>query len=338
MTRHEFHTDVPFELEAGGRLDSLTLVYFTPDREYKPSDSVVWICHTITSDADPEDWWPSMVGPGKLFDTDKYFVICVSLICSPYGSTCPASLNPATGKPYLLSFPRITVRDTVRANILVREALGIEKIKFLIGPSIGGFQAAEWAIMEADRIENLALLATTVRVTPYLTAYNESQRLALLADQTFLAQENVDGGKAGLHCTRGIALISYRYSEGYDKTQYEKDDDVLFADRAASYQRYQGDKLLARGFDAYSYYYLLYMLDSMNVGRGRGGVAKALSMIKAKTLMINIDTDGIFPVSSGRASASLIPDCDFYEISSRFGHDGLFLENEQLEVIIKPFI
>lgn len=338
MLRHEFHTDEPFVFEAGGRLDSLSLVYYTSDRDYKPSDEVVWICHTITSNADPEDWWPSMVGKGKLFDTDKYFVICVSLICSPYGSSCPASINPATGKPYLLSFPRTTVRDTVRANILVREFLGIEKIHFLIGPSVGGFQAVEWAVIEPERIENLAMLASGVRVTPYLTAFNESQRLAILADSSYLAAESVDGGKAGLRCARSIALISYRSSEGYNRTQPERDEDTLFADRAASYQRYQGDKLLARGFDAYSYTYLSYILDSMNIGRGRGGIEAALSKIKARTLIINIESDGLFPAKTGRDAAAMIPHSEFYVISSDFGHDGLFLEPEQMEVIVKPLL
>lgn len=335
MIRRSLIVNEPFAFEAGGTLAGMEIAYYTSDREYRPGDKVVWICHALTGNANPEDWWPQMVGEGCLIDPARYYVVCVSMIGSPYGECGPASINPATGKPYLLDFPKTTIRDMVKATILVRRHLGISKVDLLIGPSIGGFQAVEWSVMEPDIFTESVFLATDTRVPPILTAYEETQRMALLADPTFLAAEGLDGGRKGLECARAMALISYRTSEGYNLTQPETDDDVLFADRAASYQRYQGQKLIKRDFDAYSYWYLSYSLDSMNVGRGRGGVAAALAGIKARCMVINIPTDAIFTPSRGRANAAAIPGAEYREIISDFGHDGFLIENDQLTAIFR---
>ena len=337
MVFRKFISEEPFHFEAGGTLDRLTLVYHTSPRPYRPGEKVVWICHPLTGNSNPEDWWPQMVGPGKIFDTDKYYVVCAGMLGSPYGSSSPASTNPATGRPFFFEFPRLTVRDIVRANIRVREHLGIERIDLMIGPSIGGFQALEWVIMEPERIGEAVFLATSVRVTPFLTAFNESQRMALLADPTFRAAESLDGGKAGLACARSIALISYRCSRGYNTTQFEPAQDTLFADRAASYQRYQGKKLVDR-FDAYCYWYLTYALDSMNIGRGRGGIEEALKKIRARCLVVGIDTDVIFPPEQARTTAEILCHAEYREIRSNFGHDGFLVESDQLSAILAPFL
>ena len=327
----------PLEFEAGGVLDSAEIVFHTSPREYKTGDRVVWICHALTGNSNPEDWWPGMVGEGKVIDPSVCYVVCVSMLCSAYGACGPASLNPSSGKPWLLDFPRTTVRDMVKAEILVRQTLGIEKVDVLIGPSIGGFQAVEWAVMEPDVIKKLVLLATDVRTTPYLTAFNESQRMAIKADPSFLQAKDIHGGEEGLKCARSIALISYRSYAGYNIRQAEKEE-AIFADRASSYQRYQGDKLVNRGFDAYSYWYLTYAFDSMNVGRGRGGVEKALSSVEAETSVINVTSDQLFPPEAGRRNAKLIRGASYFEIESSFGHDGFLLENAQLGEIIKPIV
>ncbi|MCQ2140556.1 MAG: alpha/beta fold hydrolase [Bacteroidales bacterium] len=316
----------------------MDLVYHTPEREYSKGEKVIWICHALTGNSDPEDWWPQMVGKGTLIDVDKYYVVCVSMICSSYGECSPATIDPATGKPYLLSFPDTTIRDMVRANILVRKHLGIEKIDLMIGPSIGGFLTYEWAVMEPEVIKNAFFLATANRVPPFLTAFNESQRMAMLADPTFKEAKDIHGGELGLKCARSIALISYRTCDGYNTTQSEKDDDIMVADRASSYQRYQGEKLIRREFDAYSYWYLSYALDSMNLGRGRGGVEAALSTIKAKSIVVSITSDMLFPPSLGAASAAAIPGAVHKQISSIYGHDGFLIENDQLCDILAPVI
>lgn len=332
------HLDRRFEFECGGFIDSPDLVYFTSPRDYKPGEKVVWVCHALTGNSNPEDWWPEMVGPGCLFDPDRYFIVCVSMLCSPYGECNPATINPATGRPYLLDFPKTTVRDVVNANICVRKHLGIEKIDMMLGPSIGGFQTVEWTCMEPDVILNSVFLATSVKALPFLTAFNESQRMALRADSSFMAAEDIHGGEAGLMCARSIALISYRTSMGYNVSQEEPDVDVLFSDRAASYQRYQGLKLVNRGFDAYGYWYLSYILDSMNVGRGRGGVENALRSIRANCILIGITTDQLFPSELLREASEMIPHASFHEIDSIFGHDGFLIENDQLDAILRPYV
>lgn len=337
MRIDKIHIPGEFAFEAGGSIQGLDLVFHRSDRPYTKGEKVVWIAHALTANSDPTDWWPDMVGEGKLFDPEKYYIVCVNMIGSPYGSSSPASVNPSTGKAYMLDFPKVTVRDIVRGNILVREHLGIEHIDLMVGASIGGFQAVEWCVMEPERISRAVFIATATRVSPYLTAFEESQRMALLADQTFLEAKDLKGGEAGLRCARSMALISYRSFDGYCLTQAEKDEDCLFADRAASYQRYQGKKLSDR-FDAYCYWSLSYSLDSHNLGRGRGGVEKALSLIQADSTLICIDSDCLFPPEDMKVFAQGIGGAKYHQISSRFGHDGFLLEYQALTNIIEPLL
>ena len=332
MIRHELTARL--ELEAGGILPAARVVYHTSHETWDGRRRVIWICHALTANSDPEDWWPEMVGPGKAIDTREYFVACVNMLGSAYGSEGPARENPATGKPWLLDFPKVTVRDMVAASIVVRKALGIQSIDLLVGSSIGGFQAIEWAVTEPDVFQRCVFIATAPRVSPYLSATVEAQRMALEADPTFREARDLSGGAAGLKCARAQALISYRCFEGYGLTQFEADPDTLFAGRAASYERYQGEKLVRRQFDAYSYHTLCDALDSHNVGRGRGGVEAALSRVKARTTVVSIDTDALFPPQEGSVWARWIPGAEYIEIPSRFGHDGFLLETARLTAIL----
>lgn len=335
MKRHVLHYTEGFDFEAGGHLDTMDIAYYTSEKEYTPGDKVIWICHALTGNADPVEWWPQMCGPGCLYDSQKYFLVSVAMICSAYSDCGPRTINPATGKPYLLSFPETTVRDMVKSAIIVRKHLGIEKIDMMLGPSIGGFLTTEWLVTEPDVIRNAVILATADRATPYLVAFNESQRMAMLADPTFLEQKDIHGGEKGLECARSIALISYRTFEGYHASQQDPDVDTLFAERAASYQRYQGKKLVSRQFDAYSYWYLSRALDSMNVGRGRGGVEKALGSIKAKCTVICITSDQLFPAAQLKRISESIPGATYHEIYSIYGHDGFLIENDVLVSILE---
>lgn len=327
-----------FSFEAGGCLNQLEIVYHTSEREYQQGDRVVWLCHALTANSDPLDWWPEMVGQGCCVDPDKDFVVCVNIFGSAYGTTGPRHYYTAPHNSHTtatpLDFPKFTVRDTARLFTLVREHLGIKQVDLLVGSSIGGFHALEWAIMEGERIKQAAFIATAPRVSPWISAWMEVQRMALEADPTFFACESLAGGQKGLEVARAMSLISYRSFDGYNLTQYETDDDCLFASRAASYERYQGEKLVKRGFDAYSYYYLLHCVDSQNVGRSRGGVPAALAQIKAKTIVIAITSDGLFPPCEGREWAKHIPNAQYFEIESRFGHDGFLLETKQITEIL----
>ncbi len=328
MIKKTFRYDKPFALESGGAVDHIDICYHVSG-EFTPAKKVIWICHALTANSNPEEWWDSLTGPGKLFDTDKYFVICANILGSCYGTTGPASIAPATGKAYLLDFPAVTIRDQVAAHELLRKQLNISGIDLLIGGSGGGFQAIEWSISSPDLIRNLCLIATNAIVSPWRTAFSHTQRMALYTDPSFLAQENTDGGKKGLACARAIALLSYRSYKGYQLTQQEEDVDFLFAGKAGRYQEYQGKKLTDR-FDAYSYFTLTNSLESHNVGRHRGGAEQALGTVKAKTLCIAIKSDMLFPVSELEFIRQHVPGAQLELIDSNFGHDGFLLESEQI--------
>ena len=329
MLRQEITTTI--QLENGGTLKDAHLVFHTSAERH---GRVIWICHALTANSNPEDWWPEMVGPGRTIDPEKDFVVCVNMLGSAYGSESPARTNPKTGKPWMLDFPAITIRDSVSAFIAVRKHLGIESIDLLIGASNGGFNAIEWAVTEPERMKRCLFLCTAPRISPFLGATVEAQRMALEADPSFREAKDLRGGAAGLKCARAQALISYRSFRGYGRTQYEEDPDTLFAGRVASYERYQGEKLLRRGFDAYCYYTQCNALDSHNVGRGRGGVQKALGTIQAPCTIVAVDSDQIFPPEEGKQWSRWIPNAEYIEISSDFGHDGFLLEIPKLSAII----
>jgi homoserine O-acetyltransferase len=180
-------------------------------------------------------------------------------------------------------------------------------------------------------------MATTARVSPWLTAFEESQRMAVEADPGFRAAESLAGGREALRCARTIALLSYRCDQGYNLRQRESDPDVIFPERACSYHQYQGEKFVRR-FDAYSYWYLSHAVDSINVGRGRGGVAEALGRIRADSLVAAIDTDLIFPPRDMAPLAEAIPHARFALIRSLFGHDGFLLETGQITALLQPIL
>jgi homoserine O-acetyltransferase len=184
--------------------------------------------------------------------------------------------------------------------------------------------------------DNLILIVTTAKSSPWVIAFSQSQRLALQADQTF-KQEILGGGNEGLKAARSIALLSYRGRSSYNITQQDSSEDLLDGYRAKTYQDYQGEKLVKR-FDAYTYFTLLNALDSHNMGRNRGGLEKALGQIKAKTLVVGIDSDILFPVEEQKQLAALMPNATYSEIHSNFCHDGFLIEHEQLTRIIKEFL
>ena len=335
MRWNKLRIEDDFAFEVGGSVSGIEVVYHTSDREYKAGDRVVWLCHALTANSNPMDWWPEMVGKGCCIDPEKDYVVCVNIFASPYGTTgprdwCAGKRREAKGERSPLDFPKVTVRDMARLFPIVRKYIGIEKVDLLVGSSIGGFQALEWAILEPEVIERAAFIATAPRVTPWLGAWMESQRMAIEADPTFKACESLAGGQKGLEAARALSLISYRTFDGYNLTQAEEDEDCLFAGRVASYERYQGEKLVKRDFDAYSYYYLTWSVDSHNVGRKRGGVAAALGEIKAKSVVITITSDGLFPPVEGREWAAWIPGAKYVEIESKWGHDGFLLETEAI--------
>lgn len=335
MSTQIFEHKQVFKLESGEQLAELEIGFHTYGTLNANRDNVVWICHALTANSDVLDWWKGLFGTGHYFNPEEHFIVCANIIGSAYGSSNPLSINPASGQPYYLSFPQFTVRDMVKAHQLLAEHLHIKDINILIGGSLGGQQALEWGITEPERIKNLILIATNARHSPWGIAFNESQRLAISADSTFY-DNTPDGGSKGLKAARSIALLSYRNYKTYGVTQQEENDTLVDGYRASSYQNYQGEKLVNR-FNAYSYWYLSKSMDSHHVGRGRNGVEKALSLVKARTLVIGIKSDVLFPIEEQLYLFNHIPKSAFAELESFYGHDGFLIETEVLTNIMTSF-
>ncbi|MBI9032884.1 MAG: homoserine O-acetyltransferase [Bacteroidales bacterium] len=336
MSHTVYKHKATFELELGQSFSEIDIAYHAYGELNAGKSNVVWICHAYTANSDPMEWWPGMVGRGKFFDPDKHFIICANILGSCYGTTGPLSINPETEKSWFRSFPEITVRDMAHAHILLANHLGIDKIHILIGASVGGHQAMEWAICQPDRIRHLKLLVTNASFSPWAIAFNASQRMAIEADSTFFL-DRADGGLKGLAAARSIALLSYRNATAYNLTQKETETDKTSDFKVESYQRYQGEKLIRR-FNAYSYYILSKSLDNHNVARGRNSFKEALGCIEAKTLIIGITTDMLIPVEEQKLLEAHIPNSRLEIIHSDFGHDGFLLENEILTKVFNEFI
>jgi homoserine O-acetyltransferase len=325
-----------FVLESGKILPELQIAFHTYGNLNSKKNNVIWITHALTANSDVLDWWRGLFGTNCLFNPKEHFIVCANIIGSHYGSTGPLSINPDTGNPYYHNFPEITIRDMVNAHILLRNHLGIDQIKFIIGGSLGGQQALEWAIAESDIIENLIVIATNAQHSPWGIAFNEAQRLAIKADRTWFNNAS-DAGLEGLKAARAIALLSYRNAKIYNITQKEETNNLPEIFKAVSYQNYQGEKLVKR-FNAFSYWYLSKAMDSHNVGRNREGVVQALQKIKAKTLVIGISSDILFPTNEQKFLAENIPNANYAEIDSLYGHDGFLIETEKItKTILKHF-
>jgi homoserine O-acetyltransferase len=325
----------PFPLESGGALAGARVAYRTWGQLNAGRDNVVWVCHALTANADVLDWWTGLFGAGCFFDPADWFIVCANVLGSCYGSTSPLDADPATGQGRFQDFPLLTIRDLVAAHEALRQALGLARIHTLIGGSLGGQQALEWAASQPDVISHLIVIATSARHSAWGIAFNEAQRMAIEADATY-HENRPGGGDAGLAAARAVALLSYRGYDAYANTQTEPDDNRLRDFRASSYQRYQGHKLVAR-FDAYSYAVLTRAMDSHNLGRGRGGVAAALAGIRARTLVLGITSDVLFPLSEQHAIAQGIPGAVYGELDSSFGHDGFLLETVKITQSLEVF-
>lgn len=335
-----FKQESPFRLESGVILPGYHLAYTTHGKLNAAKNNVVWIFHALTANSNPLEWWPGLVGDQKFFDPAKYFIICVNKPGSPYGSISPLSINPQTSQPYYHDFPVITIRDMAKMYQQLKDHLGIKKIFIGLGGSTGGMQLLEWAIEEPELFEHIVPIATNAALSPWGVAFNASQRMAIEADHTWLDRRN-DAGQKGLATARSIALLSYRHYTGYgitqprDKAYVELTAGVNYA--ADNYQRYQGLKLVNR-FNVVCYYRLTQSMDSHDVGLNRGGVEVALGSIKAKTLVIGIKSDVLYPITEQEFLQQQIPGAELLTISSDFGHDGFLLEYEKIEPALTEFI
>jgi homoserine O-acetyltransferase/O-succinyltransferase len=332
-----FKYDHPFELEGGEVLPGITVAYHAYGRLNADKSNVVWVCHALTANSDVARWWPGVVGENGAVRPQDYFIVCANILGSCYGSSGPLSIDPRTEKPYYERFPMVTIRDMVKAHILLRKHLGLEKIGLLMGGSMGGYQVLEWAVMEREVIGKLFLIGTSPAESAWGIAVHTAQRLAIEADPSW-DSPSPEAGRRGLKAARAIGILTYRNYGIMVKTQTDPDREKLDQYRAASYIEYQGDKLISR-FHAYSYWLLTKAMDSHQLARGRGGNLEAvLKEIDQQTLLIGVTSDILCPVEEQLFMAANMPDVELVEIDSAYGHDGFMVEGEKIATLLREWL
>ena len=310
-----------FKTESGTELSAIRIFYHSWGKLNSRADNVIWICHGLTADSNAAAWWPGLIGPGKTFDTNKYFIICPNTPGSCYGSSTPKELKSAADLPDTEKL-KISARDIANMFDQMAAQLGIRQIVVLTGPSIGGFLALEWAIANTLPVKKLVLVATSYYASPWNIAINETQRMAI----------NNQNKKEGLATARAIAMLSYRSAEAYNSTQQGKNKTNEFY--AATYQQYQGEKLVKR-FSPDAYEFMIDLFNSHDVSRKRADAHAALSKVNIPALVIGFTHDNLFPPREQHQLTEMIPDATLQMIASDFGHDAFLTESRKVSTIIK---
>lgn len=351
-----------FALEGGGRLDEITLAYETWGELDATGSNAILVCHALTGDAHAAGpsgpghpsagWWDELIGPGKAIDTDQYYVVCANVLGGCQGTTGPASVNPADGKPYGARFPVVSIRDMVRTQALLADHLGIDRWLSVVGGSMGGMQAVEWGVMYPERLASMVLIASTAAASPLQIGWSEVGRLAVVQDPKwnggeYYDAEPGDGPHEGLMLARRIAQIHYRsdqsYADRFGRTTVDKLDTFNMWDRfqIESYLDYHGQKLVRR-FDANSYLVLNKAMDLHDVGRGRGGVASALSRVHVPSMVVSIDSDALYTPRQQHELRDLLAaggsEVTYVGITSDHGHDGFLIEFAQLAPMVADYL
>ena len=345
----DFVLDEHLLLDCGRTLAGVTLHYAVYGRLNAAHDNAVLVCHALSGSAQVGAWWPELFAPGALLKLDQDCVICVNLIGSCYGSTGPGSVDPETGKIYGPDFPLISIADNVRAQAHLLDSLGIRRLRLVLGGSIGGMQALDWAIHFPERLERAVIIAVAP-VSAMGLALNHLQRQAIQqdpdwADGRYLPQRPP---RRGLALARQIAMLSYKSAELFDRRfgrgpnrngedPWGLDDHGggLIGGRfdIAGYLDHQGDRFINR-FDANAYLSILRMMDTWDPFRGHASPAEAVAGIQARLIFIGISSDLLFPPQSVRDFASEIQaaggDAEYREMASAHGHDAFLAEQPEL--------
>ncbi len=327
----------PFALEGGGVLAELRVAYRTWGTLDAEGANAVVICHALTGSADADRWWTRMFGPGRAFDPERDFVVCSNILGSCYGTTGPASLDPATGRPYLGRFPAITVRDMVHVQHALVVALGVRRVRLVIGGSLGGMQVLEWGLLYPEMVDALAPIASTARHSAWAIGLSEAQRQTIFADPRWRDGQYApeDPPSAGLAAARMQAMLTYRSAPSFEERFGRRPQaEDLFA--VESYLRYQGQQLVDR-FDAATYVALTRAMDSHDVTRGRGDLDQVLRGIRQPTLVVSIDSDVLYWPSEQREVARLVPGARFAVLDSPQGHDAFLIDVDRLSEIVAEF-
>jgi homoserine O-acetyltransferase/O-succinyltransferase len=359
QSRVLFTATHPLVLESGVRLSPVEVAYETHGMLNPEGDNAIMVCHALTGSAhvagdDEEDltgsaWWEPMIGPGRALDTDRYFVICSNFLGGCYGTTGPTSVNPATGKPYGLDFPAVTVRDmvTVQQSLLV--SLGVQRLVTVIGGSLGGMQVLEWGAMYPAMVSSIIPIATASQHSPWCIGLNEIARQAITNDPAWM-----DGNypadrqpERGLSLARQIAMISYRSDRSFME-RFHRDpasppsgtalrDQLAVCYQVESYLHYQGTKLVRR-FDANTYLSISRTMDGHDLARGRGALEEVLGGIAIPALCVGIDSDILYPARDQKLIADALARGIYVELQSPHGHDAFLIEYDQLGAAVSAFL
>jgi homoserine O-acetyltransferase len=327
----------PFPLERGGALPALAIAYRTWGTLAPDGANAVVVCHALTGSADADRWWTRMFGPGRALDPDRDFVVCANILGSCYGTTGPTSLEPATGQPWLGRFPAITIRDMVAAQRALVEALGVKRIRMVIGGSLGGMQALEWALMAPALVEAVVFIASTARHSAWAIGLSEAQRQTIFADPRWRdgQYDPDDPPSAGLAAARMQAMLAYRSAPSFEERFGRRPQaEDLFA--VESYLRYQGQQLVDR-FDAATYVTLTEAMDTHDVARGRGDLDEVLRGIRQPMLVVSIDSDVLYWPAEQREVARLVPGARFAVLDSPQGHDAFLIDVDRLSDLVAEF-
>ena len=334
MVTRNYKSSIPLTLESGEILEDFTVAYTTYGSLNSDASNVIWVVHALTGDSNAADWWSGIVGEKAIYNFTNHYIICANLLGSCYGSTNPLSENPKTGLPYYDRFPLVSTRDLANSLELLRTHLKIDSIHTLIGGSLGGQVALEWAFILGKKLQHAIIIASTAKTSPWVIGFNEAQRMAIAADSTW-GQNHQDAGKKGLEAARAVAMLSYRNPSDLNTKQKESEE-KLDNFLAASYLRYQGAKLANR-FQAFSYWTLTKAMDSHDIGRGRGSVEVALKAIQARLLAVGVNSDLLFLAEEARFLSQAVPAGHYGEIVSTAGHDAFLIEFAQLSKLIESF-
>ena len=350
----------PMALESGHSLGPVDIAYETYGAPNEDRSNAILILHALSGDAHVAGyhnlndkrtgWWDPMVGPGKTFDTDKYWIICSNVLGGCKGSTGPGSSNPKTGSPYGVDFPIITIGDMVEAQKRLVDYLGISSLLAVAGGSMGGFQVLEWMLRFPDMVRSAICIASSARLSAQALSFNIVGRHAITNDPGWMEGRyyGTPGPVQGLAIARMIGHITYLSEPSLDTRFGRKlqSADRLCFDFSAefaleSYLKYQGQRFTER-FDANSYLYISKAMDYFDIERSYGPLEEAFSAVEAKTLVISYTSDWLFPTAQSReivrALMSNQKDVSFIEIESPYGHDAFLVELEQLQNIIVPFL
>ncbi|MGF2036567.1 MAG: homoserine O-acetyltransferase MetX [Nostoc sp. CmiVER01] len=339
---HFYQLTVPFQLEGGETLTGVQVAYRTWGQLNAQADNGVLICHALTGSADADDWWEPLFGSGKAFNPERDFIVCSNILGSCYGTTGPTTINPITGKPYGVSFPEITIRDMVHLQAVLLEYLGVQSLQLVIGGSLGGMQALEWALLYPEKVKAIAPIAVSGRHSAWCIGLSETQRQAIYADP------NWQGGNytldappnQGLAVARMMAMSTYRSWDSFT-IRFGRQYDASEQFAIASYLQYQGQKLTER-FDANTYITLTHVMDRHDVARrtvpNLSDYESVLRSIQQPTLVVAIDSDILYPPVEQQELANLIPNAQLAWLKSTHGHDAFLIDMDALNEILVSFV